>query len=83
VHGSGKYIFYRNFFIFIGTFNFIYCRNRKIENHATSRLRKNLAVPYRKNKQKLQPRSADAVVEIFTPITTAKSLSFKYLGDAL
>ncbi len=65
-----KNIFYRNFFVLIGTFNFIYCRNRKNQNHATSRLRKNLAVPYRKNKQNLQPTSADAAVEILTLITT-------------
>jgi len=72
VHVCGKIYFIGTFKFFIGTFNFIYCRNRKNQNHATSRLRKNLAVPYRKNKQKLQPTSADAVVEIFTPITTIR-----------
>ncbi len=70
VHVCGKIYFIGTFKFFIGTFNFIYCRNRKNQNHATSRLRKNLAVPYRKNKQNLQPNSTDAVVEIFTPITT-------------
>ena len=70
VHVCGKIYFIGTFKFFIGTFNFIYCRNQKIQNHATSRLRKNLAVPYRKNKQNLQPTSADAAVEIFTLITT-------------
>jgi hypothetical protein len=70
VHVCGKIYFIGTFIFFIGTFDFIYCRNRKIENHATSWLKKNLAVPYKKNKQNLGQRSADAVEEIFTPITT-------------
>jgi hypothetical protein len=74
VHVCGKIYFIGTFKFFIGTFNFIYCRNRKNQNHATSRLRKNLAVPYRKNKQNLQPNSTDAVVEIFTPITTKPNM---------
>ena len=78
MHVCGNIYFIGTFIFFIGTFNFIYCRNRKNQNHATSRLRKNLAVPYRKNKQNLQPTSADAVVEIFTPFTTdLKGLSLK------
>jgi len=78
VHVCGKIYFIGTFKFFIGTFNFIYCRNRKNQNHATSRLRKNLAVPYRKNKQKLQPTSTDAVVEIFTPITTKGPAIYDY-----
>jgi hypothetical protein len=70
-HGSGKIYFIGTFLFFIGTLHFIYCRNRKIPNHATSWLKKNLAVPYKKNKQNSGQRSADAVVENLTPITTA------------
>ncbi len=70
MHGSGKYIFYRNFFIFIGTLYFMYCCNRKIPNHETSWKKRILAVPYRKNKQNLGQPSADAVVENLYPITT-------------
>ncbi len=71
--------FIGTFLFFIGTFDFIYCRNWKIQNHATSRLRKNLAVPYRKNKQNLQPTSADAAVENLTLITTSLILIFNTL----